>query len=222
MALEAIIFDLDGTIIDTESADYLSWRELYAMRGQELPIDLWKQRVGKVITVGGAGFFDPEAHFVDLTGQRLDDEALRWQHARYMALCHAASVMPGVMDILNGAKTRGIKLGVASNSDNDWVYGWLESLNIRDYFACVRTRDDVPYGKPAPDMYLSAAACLGVGAAQCLAIEDSPTGMAAALAAGIRCVAVPNTMTVHLERPAVTVTLNSLAETSLDDLIALV
>lgn len=220
MALEAIIFDLDGTIIDTEIADYESWREIYAEYGIELSVGLWKQRVGKVVVAGTAGIFDPEAHFRQLTGFSLSDETLRRQYERYMELCRAQPVLPGVMDILEGAPERGIKLGIASNSDRGWVEGWLRHLKLRRYFECVRTRDDVLFGKPFPDMYLSAAKCLGKAPERCIAIEDSPTGMEAAIAAGIRCIAVPNHLTAHLERPAVALTLNSLADVSLDDLLA--
>jgi HAD superfamily hydrolase (TIGR01509 family) len=221
MTLKALIFDLDGTIIDTETPDYDSWREIYHQHGLELSIDLWKQRVGKVVFAGAPGIFDPEDHFRKLAGFALDETTLRRHYERYMELCRAQPVLPGVMPILQGAAERGIKLGVASNSDRGWVEEWLRHFHLRTFFECVRTRDDVLFAKPFPDIYLSAARGLGVQPNVCIAIEDSPTGMEAAIAAGVRCIAVPNYMTAHHERPAgVSLTLRSLAETTLDDLLA--
>ncbi len=94
-------------------------------------------------------------------------------------------------------------------------------MGVWDYFECICTLGDVEHGKPAPDLYLKAAACLNIPVERCLAIEDSPTGMRAALAAGIRVVAVLNPLTAPLERPGeVAMTLSALSECTPDQLLA--
>lgn len=212
MTIEAIIFDMDGTIVDTETPDYQSWLEVYRAHGLDLDIALWKQRVGHVVHDGASGVFNPAHHFEKLTGRPLDPVTRRHQQRRYMALCEQQPPLPGVMDLLRYATAHAIPLGIASNSDRDWVYYWLRFLGLVDFFGCVYTRDDVENPKPAPEVYLRAAAHLGAAPARCIGIEDSPLGMRAVNAAGMWCVAVPNHLTAHLERPEVALTVSSLAE----------
>jgi HAD superfamily hydrolase (TIGR01509 family) len=222
MSKAAIIFDMDGTILDTETPDYETWRELYAAHGVDLPFDLWKQRIGVVYQFENA-VFDPASHFERLTGITLGTETRREQYERYVARCRLQEPLPGVKALIEAARQSGVPLGIASNSDRGWVEHWLAHLDLLASFGCVSTFEEVPQPKPAPDVYLSAAACLGVPPERCIAIEDSPIGMEAALAAGMRCVAVPNTLTAHLLRPGgISLTPTSLAETSLGELLALV
>jgi len=210
--VEAILFDFDGTILDTETPDFLAWREFYSAHGIALGVELWKQRVGKALKQ--ADMFDPGRYFEQQSGITLTEEAKKAHWDRYIALCKEQPILPGVMAILDYAVKSGIKLGVASNSDRKWVSSWMEHHKLMDYFACVYTVDDVQHPKPHPELYLATARCLGVAIDRCIAIEDSPTGMQSVNAAGIRCIAVPNYLTAHLERPHVALTLSSLAETS--------
>lgn len=90
--------------------------------------------------------------------------------------------------------------------------GWLRRHGIRELLDVVVARDDVRKVKPDPELFLLAASRLGVDPASCVVFEDSPNGMHAALAAGMRCVAVPNALTRPLARPAVDLVLESLAE----------
>lgn len=220
MAVEAIIFDFDGTIVDTESADYVSWQEVFKANGLDLGIEKWKQRVGKVIVDGIVDVFDPAVYFEQLTGRQLTSAERGAQHQHYMQLCAELPILPGVMDVLTKAKAAGIRLGVASNSDRAWVEGWARHYSVWDYFGSVLTREDVQNPKPAPEIYLESARRLGVPVERCIAIEDSPTGMEAALAAGMRCIGVPNWLTIHLDRPVVTLSLNALADIGYEGLMA--
>ncbi len=217
MAVEAIIFDFDGVIIDTETPDYEVWRDFYQSRGLELPMELWLHRTG--IDIANTAF-DPAQYFAQITGTALDTHILQMQYNDYLDRCAAQPILSGVLDLLEQARQAGIKLGLASNSDRKWVDRWLAQHNLHRYFDCIRSRDDVKEGKPAPDLYLSTVACLGIAVDRCLAIEDSPIGMRATLAAGIRCVAVPNPMTIHLTRPEVALTVKSLAELELQTLLS--
>jgi len=120
---------------------------------------------------------------------------------------------------LDAAREMGVRLGVASSSTRDWVAGHLARLGILERFECLRCRDDVANAKPEPDLYLAVLDCLGVDATEAIAIEDSPNGIAAAKRAGMRCVAIPNSITARLDLSEADVTLTSLAELSLRQLL---
>ncbi len=216
MAVDAIIFDFDGVIIDTETPDMEVWQAFYKEHGLDLSPMLWLRRVG----YNEDDAFDPIKHFEQVTQTKLDEARRENQYQRYLERCTNQPVLPGVLNMIQQAKAQGIKLAIASSSYYKWVGRWLEKHQLRGYFDCVRTREDVATGKPAPDLYLSAVECLGVPKERCIAIEDSPTGMQAALAAGLRVIAVPNALTSLMDHPDVTLTLASLAELDLPALLS--
>jgi HAD superfamily hydrolase (TIGR01509 family) len=123
-----------------------------------------------------------------------------------------------VREAIAAARGLGLRLGIASSSRHRWVDGHLERLGLEG-FECVRCRDDVERAKPFPDLYLAVCACLGVEPERAVALEDSANGIAAAKAAGLRCVAVPNPMTVDLDLSAADLRLASLADLSVADLL---
>jgi len=212
--ITALIFDFDGLIVDTETPAFESWRSIYAEYGHELALDLFQSALG---TDRG---FDAMTHLADLIGQPIDRAAMR---ARRIELKRALSatqpLLPGVLEILAQAHELGLPCAVASSSDRAWVEGWLRQHNIYERFACVRTADDVALTKPSPDLFLSAAACLGVPPADCLVFEDSPNGILAAHTAGMRCVAIPGPLTRQLTLPPVDLTLESLDALLLADIL---
>ncbi len=215
--IKALIFDFDGLILDTESTDYQSWQDTYARYGVELPLEVWVGSIGK----GTADItFDPYAHLEELLGQALDRETV-WQQrqTRDAELVAALPILPGVMDTLNGAKARGMKLGVASSSDCAWVTGHLSRIGLIDYFDTIQCADMVNKTKPDPELYLAALKALDVDARRAIAFEDSANGSLAAKRAGMICVAVPNAMTRTLDFSHVDLQLNSLAELPLDALL---
>lgn len=216
MTVDAIIFDFDGVIIDTETPDFELWRDFYQTKGLDLSADLWLTRVGASI---GAGF-DPITHFEQMTGTSLDKDFQQAHWNRYLEVCTNQPVLPGVVALLEAASKQGLKLAIASSSYFDWVERFASHHDLLKYFDCVCTRGDVKAGKPAPDLYLLAAECLDTPVDRCVAIEDSPNGMKAALAAGIRCIAVPNPLTLKLTKPAVALALTSLAELDLARLMS--
>ena len=210
----AVLFDFDGTILDTETPEFEEWREAFRARGHDLTLEVWQHSVGTV------GAYDPCAHLADLTGVPLDHEALRQQvYARHQTRCEAQPLLPGVVDRVREARAAGLKTAVASSSLSEWVEGWLARHRIRDLFDAVCTRDQVAQVKPAPDLFLLAAARLGVAPEECLAFEDSPNGIRAARAAGMRCVAIPNPLTRHLPLGEADLVVESLADHSLDEIL---
>ncbi len=113
-----------------------------------------------------------------------------------------------------------MKLAVASSSPRDWVEGHLDTHGLRPFFNCIRCSDDVKRTKPDPELFLSALEGLGVAAAEALVLEDSPNGIRAARAAGIRSVAVPGPLTRDMVFEGADLRLDSLADLSLSELIA--
>ena len=215
--IEALIFDFDGLILDTETPALESWRSIYAEYGHDLTLELWKEALGR----GTGQGFDALAHLATLVQDPLDRDAILLDRtARKQALCEALSVLPGVRELLDEARVLGLPCAVASSSGRAWVEGWLQRHGLYGAFTCIRTADDVAATKPAPDLFLSAAACLEVAPAACLVFEDSPNGVLAARAAGMRCVAVPCAITAQMPMPLVDLLLPSLDALPLADILA--
>src|ERR1700756_5054131 len=170
--IRAIVFDFDGLILDTEEPIYRSWLEVYEAHGEDLPFDRWVQTVGST-TMG----FHPQHHLEERLGRPLPKEVLERRMDRRTELILANRLLPGVVERLEEAREMGLKLGVASSSTQEWVRGHLARLGILGQFDCLRCRDDVANAKPEPDLYLAVLDCLGVRAAEAIAIEDSPNGV---------------------------------------------
>src|SRR5215510_6735069 len=106
MAVDALIFDFDGVIIDTETPDFEVWREFYQSHGLDLDVNLWMTRVG---TNEGVGF-EPASHFEQVTGTRLDEAFRAEQLKRYLERCEQQPILAGVKELLQEARERKIKL----------------------------------------------------------------------------------------------------------------
>ena len=214
----ALIFDFDGLILDTETADVRAWSDIYAEYGFTFPLESWAQIIGGT----GAASFDAAVHLQTLLGDPLDLEALQ---ARQNHISHSfvfqQPVLPGVMDYLHTAKRLGLKLAIASSSPHSWVDTHARRLGIFDYFDKVICADDVGAGrtKPNPDLFLLALDRLQVRKKEAIVFEDSPNGVQAAKRAGIFVVAVPNSVTSQLSIENANLILRSLADLSLPDLL---
>ena len=197
MPLDALIFDFDGLIVDTETPEVLVWRELYREHGQVYSDEQWSEAIGR----GAESIKEtPLEHLDRLTGGQLDLEEIdTLRKKRLMNLIYAEPPRRGVLPLLKEAKAAGIRLGVASSSKHWWVDGHLQRLGLAQYFQHIVCADDVLRAKPYPDLYLKAASLLKVGTDEVIALEDSPNGIAAARAAGIFVIAVPNAQTATLD-----------------------
>jgi HAD superfamily hydrolase (TIGR01509 family) len=213
--IRAIVFDFDGLILDTEEPVYQSWLEVYREHGEELPFERWVETVGST-TIG----FHPQHHLEERLGRSLTREVLDRRIERRTELILAKALLPGVVRLIESAKAISLKLGVASSSTNDWVQGHLDRLGILQSFDCIRCRDDVANAKPEPDLYIAVMQCLGVTPAETIAIEDSPNGVLAAKRAGLRCVAIPNSITASLDLGQADLILGSLADVTPAELLS--
>ena len=213
--IQAVVFDFDGTIFDSESHVYGVARDLFAEHGAELPLEVWADCVGR-----DSSYFDPITYLEECTGRRLDrDELNRLRRQRFMELVRDQGPLPGVREALAAAHAEGLRLGVASSGSREWVEGQLERMELRRFFDCVLTADDVERVKPDPELYLGALRCLGVEPGRAVAIEDSPNGALAARRAGMYCVVVPNSVTAALAFGDHHLRLDSLDGVELRDLL---
>ncbi len=213
--IEAIIFDFDGLILDSETPDYQSWQEMYAEFGVTLPLAVWLDNIGTV------DLFNPYLHLENLLGHPVDRQDVHDRRKRRdNELMAAQTILPGVKTVLAEAQRLGLKIGLASSSDHAWVDGHLARLGLMDWFDAVRCSDDVNgRSKPDPAVYLAAVDALQVKANRALALEDSPNGLQAAKEAGLFCAAVPNPMTRDLNFDRADIRLESLADMPLAQLI---
>lgn len=213
--VRALVFDFDGLIVDTESATYHSWRELYTDHGEVLAVEEWVRCVGSDF-----GGFDPFDELERRCGRVLDWSVLEPARvARARELDELLDARPGVRDRLAEAVELGLPCAVASSSPRSWVEPWLERLGIRSRFAHVCTKDDVARVKPAPDLFLLAASRLREDPVHVLVFEDSLNGVRAATAAGMRAVAVPGPITAGLDLSEAVLRLESLADMPLSRLL---
>lgn len=211
----AIVFDFDGTILETEEPDLLAWQELYLEYGHELPLSMWLVSVG-----GGADLFDAYGTLERLSGGSVDRESARSRRRlRFRELVAQQDLRPGVAALIEMSERRGLRLGIASSSSREWVVGHLQERKLIRHFATVCTADDVTAVKPDPELYRRAVANLGVAPGEALAIEDSVNGVLAAKRAGLFCVAVPNAVTAGLDLGLADLRLESLAGVTLDELL---
>ncbi len=210
--MKALIFDFDGLIVDSESPGYQAWSELYASHGCSLPFEKYAACIG---TIDG---FDLHAYLEEQSGRALDrDELESASTRRWLELMDGQPLLPGIAACISSARTRGLKLAVASSSTETWVTRNLTRFGLLHHFDAICTRDFVSAVKPDPALYLLALERLGVAAGEAIAFEDSPNGILAAKRAGIFCVAIPNALTRMLPLDLADQRLTSLEEFDLDD-----
>jgi HAD superfamily hydrolase (TIGR01509 family) len=187
----AIVFDFDGTMVDTETAEYEAARLVYADYGLDLAPDAWIEAAG---TMWGASWVD-DLHVA--TAGVADAHEARRRKREYIRELHATTALrPGLIELLDEIRGAGIPMGIASNSASDWIDHQLDRLEITHYFSAFVTIDRVERGKPFPDPYLAAVALLGAAPAESVAFEDSEAGTQSAVSAGLFVVAAPGPMTV--------------------------
>jgi HAD superfamily hydrolase (TIGR01509 family) len=218
MAVKAFIFDLDGVIVLSEPLGLRAWRKWLAPYGKTLSEEQYDNLIGREAQ-------EAAEWVICHTGVPAGvEQAL---HARPALLASVVDETlqprPGIFELLEALQARCLPLGVASNSFGEYVRRVLAVMELSGLFACVCTREDAPRGKPAPDLYLAAARCLGVLPGECLVVEDSPTGLQAALAAGAHAVAVPNERLRAQDFSGAVAIFDSLGEltANLEDLLAL-
>jgi HAD superfamily hydrolase (TIGR01509 family) len=182
----AVIFDMDGLLLETELLWHQAETELFARHGAEFS---WEDKMAVIGTSFGftADYFSDRLGVPRQRGPALVEEMVALMHEQ---LRRQVDGRPGAVELVERLRGR-TRLGLASNSPRSLVDVALETAGIADAFDAIVTSDDVERSKPAPDLYLLACERLGVPPADAVALEDSASGITAAKAAGMTCIAVP-------------------------------
>ena len=188
MLQAGVIFDMDGVIVLTEHAHWESWCVAAEARGVHLQYDTFLSCFGRINADCIAILFGPDVS-PDESNRIADEKEVAFREI----VGKNVPLAPGLVPLLEGLRSRGIKLAVGSSGPSENVNLILGAGGIRPYFDAIVHGGEITRGKPAPDVFLLAAERLGVPAARCTVIEDAPAGIRAAVAAGTMPVAVATT-----------------------------
>jgi HAD superfamily hydrolase (TIGR01509 family) len=205
--IDAVICDMDGLLIDSEGLSTEAWR----------------------VTLAGYGVMLQASDFDDMFGLRIDEDAeliiqryhvaatvpelVQGKSDHMLALVRGhLQPMPGARDLVVWLMAQEVPHALATSGLGEYAATCLAAVGLGDAFAIRVTGEQVPHGKPAPDIFLEAARRLDLSPERCLVLEDAPNGVAAAVAAGMPVIAVPNAHTAALTFPPVTARVASLHE----------
>lgn len=209
--MRALVFDFDGLILDTETPLIDAYGAVHARHG--VPFD----RTAFLRSVGHADYsFDPWHGFSPHADRAALEEERRQLKDELML---KQPILPGVVALLEAGKARGLRLGVASNSEHGWVEPHLRRLGLHGYFEFFACREDARSPKPEPDLYRLVLNRFGLRGHEAIAFEDSNTGLTAAKRANLWTVGVPNESTAHHDFSPADLVVKSLAEVDLPALI---
>jgi HAD superfamily hydrolase (TIGR01509 family) len=192
--LAAVIFDMDGVLVDSEPLHYAVLTDLLAGAGVQFSREENEEFLGTsseytlATLIARHHLPSPFAEYV----QRYDAGVLR-------ILEQPQAPQPGVVPLIARIRQLDLRMGLASSARRSWIDATLRSLELSGAFDVIVSGDDVALGKPDPAIYLLAAERLGVPPERCLAIEDAPNGVTSARAAGMQVIGVRTPYTAHLE-----------------------
>lgn len=212
--VRAVIFDMDGVLLDSEPIHFDALNDMLAGYGYRLMPEENQYLLGT--TVKGSfrwlaqrfELADPLQTYID---QYHDKVLVRLQGTLEPAV--------GLHDLLSDLRARHVATALASSSPRTWIAATLQSLGVGDYFSVVVSGDDVGKSKPEPDIYIRAAELLGIEPNHCLVVEDSPAGMLAGKRAGMAVVGVRTPYTAHLDLTAADLLVGSLEEVDIRDVV---
>jgi putative hydrolase of the HAD superfamily len=210
---QALIFDFDGLIVDTESIGVKIFENAFSKVGLTFDLDGFVKLVG----LATGGDYDPWTLYANHTGKYSPNEVRERYGRKVDEAVRQAQPLEGVLDLIEEAKSRGLLLAVGSSSPKDWVYPKLEHFGILDKFDTIVTSNDVMAGKPSPEIFLRVLERLQVEPQNALILEDSTNGTIAANRAGIRVVVVPNAITSREDHSQADFILPSLKQIQLTD-----
>ena len=206
--ISAIIFDMDGTLVNTEDVSQIAWRRALDAAGIKTTPE-W--RLGFI----GKNIASNTETLVELTGSRELAESIYADHNRILDELSPAELKlkPGAREAVAAARRNGYGVALATGTYRDRTEWRLERFGLTDAFDFVICGDEIVHGKPAPDLFLQAAAGLGVDPGLCLVVEDSPNGVLAAHAAGTRIFLIPDRIE---PTPEITAMCDAVLDTLLD------
>ena len=186
--IQAVIFDMDGVLIDTEKYYCRCWKQAFAEFGYEMTDE-------QAMTTRSLGRPHAPLHYKKMFGDGVDYPAVRKRRQELVEACirtEGIQRKKGVMELLNFLKDRGIQTAVATSTDTERTNRCLQLAGLENCFDHLYTAVMVKEGKPSPDVYLYACEQLGLPPEACMAVEDSPNGVLSAWQAGCKVVMVPD------------------------------
>ncbi|WP_049723189.1 HAD family hydrolase [Gilvimarinus polysaccharolyticus] len=207
--LQGVIFDHDGTLVDSERKHYQLWVTLLAEYGVEFPEADYKAHLAGVPTHFNAEYLTTHYPLPISAATLLSKREALTQDAFGKKPCPLIS---GASELVEWVANKSLKMAIATGATAYEVQPTLDHYAFGRHFSIVAARDDVANAKPAPDVYLLALKRMGISANTCIALEDSPTGLHSALAAGLDCIVVQNDYSRGLDFSGATVILDSMQE----------
>ena len=203
----AVVFDMDGVIADSEPVYYDAINVVLAPIGKRMTPELQRAVMGH----GVAETWDVLQRELGLDGP-LDALVQAYDRELCRQLALVDETLPGVRELIAALRERRLPVALASSSWPGWIDALLAGTRLAGAFDALISAKEVAHGKPAPDIYLLAAERLGVAPERCVAIEDTPTGIAAAKAAGMLAVQVRAASTAFPPLPAADLVLPTLRD----------
>lgn len=212
----AIIWDMDGVIVDTGPSHFAAWREFLQSRGETYTEEDFRHDFGRR---------NPEIlkrRFPALTAEEIEDLSKIKEELFRRKVRNRLRLFPGVVRLLDIQRQADFSIALASSAPRENIDLILASLQIAGYFDCAISSEQVTKGKPDPEAFLLAARELGVAPSRCIVIEDAAAGVEAAGAAGMKCIAVTNThhASALAKADVVTDNLEKIGRPDLDRLVA--
>lgn len=188
--IHAVLFDLDGTLVDTETISAHAWRSTSETMGLEVDDDLIRSFVGRTADA----LIDSLTERYGITRERAQEAFDLHQRIKGELMDSELTAKPFAKKALASLKERGFKLGLATSSYRPVAERELEPFDMLKYFDTITCGNEVTNGKPDPEIYLLAAERLGMEPAACAVVEDSPNGVRSGHAAGMPVFLVPDTI----------------------------
>jgi len=213
--VRAIVFDMDGVLIDSEPLHLLAYQRFLSDFG----LTFQQEDNHKFL---GMKDLDCAKHLIEHHNLEMTalDFVARKEATLHKLFAEQLRMQPGVLDTLEDTYRLNVPAVIASSATLPTIELVVELKGIRKYFRHLCSGDEVTHGKPAPDVFLLAADRLGVRPSECLVIEDTFNGVCAAKAAGMMCIAIPCQATRHQDFAHADLVLNSMDEVELEELIA--
>jgi HAD superfamily hydrolase (TIGR01509 family) len=207
--LKAILFDHDGTLVNSEYIHYLHWKRVMDKYSKSFHLETYIKNFTGVPTMQNA------LDLITMFNLNEDPEKLINDKAEMSQISLTEKeykLMPYALETVEFFKQKNLSLCVVSGSNHNEVVHSIDNQNMLKYFDFIVGGDDVENSKPAPDVYLKALADLGLKAAECIAVEDTSSGIKAAKDAGVKCIGVKSEYSATQDFSAADVVFNNLNE----------